>query len=64
MKVMINGKIYDGKTEMIIVYLTDKDKENINNMLPHCDLYSEYPEGSDKRRILSILSDAKQEMSK
>ena len=44
MKVKVGNKVYDSGQEAIMVILTDKDKENIANMLPSCTKYCEYQE--------------------
>ena len=43
MKVKVGNKIYDGEKEIIMVILTDKDKENIANMHPKATKYCQYP---------------------
>ena len=44
MKIKIGNKIYDGEKEPVMVILTDQDKKNIFDMLPHCTKYSVYPD--------------------
>lgn len=46
MQVKVGDKIYDGDKEPVMVILTDKDKENIKNMFPHCTKYCYYPKDS------------------
>jgi len=46
MKVKVGDTVYDGKCVPIMVILTDEDKRNIGNMLPECNRYVEFPEGS------------------
>ncbi len=53
MKVKINDEIYDGEKESVMVILSDQDKKNIANMLPHCDRYCVYP--TDKYKDEEIL---------
>jgi len=43
MKVKVGNKIYDGEKEPVMVILTEKDKENIANMLPGCTKYCMFP---------------------
>ena len=43
MKVKIGDKIYDPEDQPIMFILTDKDKENIRNMLPDNCKYCCYP---------------------
>jgi len=49
------GKIRNGKKELIMVYLTKKDKENIRDMHPDCDVYSEFPNREDTDYVIGIL---------
>lgn len=44
MKVKIGDTIYQGKDQPVMVVLTDKDKENIANMLPEATKYCEFPD--------------------
>jgi hypothetical protein len=46
MKVKVGDKIYDGENEIVMVILTDQDKNNIENMLPSCTKYCSYPSES------------------
>jgi hypothetical protein len=43
MKVKVGDKIYDSETEPVMVILSDGDKKNIKNMLPHCTKFCSYP---------------------
>ena len=43
MKVKIGHKIYDGEDDAVMIILSDTDKKNIANMLPHCTKYCVYP---------------------
>ena len=43
MKVKICDKIYDDEKQPVMVILTNQDKENIKNMLPHRTKYCMYP---------------------
>ena len=40
MKVYAEGRVFDLDSGTIAVVLTDKDKENIANMLDTCDTYA------------------------
>jgi len=42
MKIKVGDKVYSVEDEPIMVILTDKDKENIANMLPECTRYCSY----------------------
>lgn len=44
MRVYVDGKWHDYKTELLVVELTDQDKKNIKNMNPDCTLYAQYEE--------------------
>ena len=44
MKVKVGEKIYDSKTEPIMVILGDDDKYNIAKMHDDCETYCAYPE--------------------
>ena len=46
MKVRIGDQTYDANDQPIILKLTDQDKVNISNMLPHCTRYAAYPTGT------------------
>ena len=59
MKVCVDEKIYDGKKEIIVVYLTKQDKKNIQNMHKDCDLYCEYPDSKDTNKVIALLADLK-----
>ncbi|MCJ7807969.1 MAG: hypothetical protein MUP73_04555 [Dehalococcoidia bacterium] len=43
MKVKVGDTVYDGDKEPVMVILTDKDKENIRDMLPTAIRYCMYP---------------------
>jgi hypothetical protein len=47
MKVKIGNTWYDSMHEPICVELTDKDKENIQNMLPESKKYACFPDSWD-----------------
>ena len=44
MKVKIGNTIFDAKEQPLMVILTDQDKKNIANMLPHCTMYASFPD--------------------
>ena len=48
MKVKIGNKYYDSKEQPIMVILSDKDKDNINNMFKNCCMYLTYPEDTNE----------------
>ncbi len=43
MDIKVDGKIYKGEDILVMVKLTQQDKENIKNMPPNCTIYSMYP---------------------
>ena len=45
MKVKVGNETFDDRSERVMVILTDKDKENIKNMLPGTTNYCSYPRG-------------------
>lgn len=44
MKIWVEGKWYTISEHILIVQLTEKDRYNIRNMNPACDLYCEFDE--------------------
>ena len=59
MKLLVNDRIYDGKKEIVMIQLTDKDKENIKNMNPDCNIYCEYPDDKDTNTVVELMNDFK-----
>lgn len=57
MKVKIGNKIYDSETEPVMVILSDGDKKNIENMLPHCTKYCSYPDIIGNDEIIKWMDD-------
>jgi Ca2+-binding RTX toxin-like protein len=57
MQVKIGDRIYDGNDEPVMVILSDKDKENIANMLPEYDKYCAYPQEMSQEEILVWMGD-------
>jgi hypothetical protein len=43
MKIKVGDTVYDGENEPIMVILTEKDKQNIANMLPEATRYCQFP---------------------
>lgn len=62
MKIWVRNKWYTLPNELLVVYLEDKDKENIKNMHPDCNLYCEF---DDKifhpNTIIELLKKLKKE---
>lgn len=54
MKVRVGNSIADGKHQFIMVYLTDKDKKNIGDMLPDAHVYGEFPDDVPPKYIKII----------
>lgn len=62
MKIWLRGKWYTIDNDLLIVKLTDKDKMNIANMKPECDLYCEYDEKMfETNLIIKFLKKLKEE---
>jgi len=63
MKIWVNGKWYDHKKTMIAIFLTDQDKQNLNDMHPKCNIYAQYDEKyiSDDE-VMKILNKLKKEV--
>ena len=59
MKLMVNEHIYDGEKEIVMVILTDRDKENIKNMDKDCNVYCEYPDEEDTNKVLELIKEFK-----
>jgi len=57
MKVKIGNRIYSSADQPIMVILTEKDKENIANMLPEATMYCGYPEGMPAEEIERFMVD-------
>ena len=51
MKVKIGDKMYDREKEPIMIVLSQYDKDNIANMLPHCTKYCSFPDDISTERI-------------
>jgi len=57
MKIKVGDKVYSSEAQPIMVILTDKDKQNIANMLPECPNYCEYPDGMDGDEVLKWMDE-------
>lgn len=58
MKTKVGDKSYDGKFVPIMVILSNQDKKNIKNMLPHCTKYAVFPDSfGDKDRMFKWMGD-------
>jgi len=51
MKVKVGDKVYSSEDQPIMVILSDKDKDNITNMLPEAHKYCEYPDDMDPKEV-------------
>lgn len=51
MRVKVNDKWYDAENNMIMVELTNEDKENIRNMLHSATRYCLYPDHIDPKTV-------------
>lgn len=65
MKIWIRDKWYALPNELLIVYLEDKDKENIKNMSPECNFYCEFDNNIfNPNEIMKLLKKLKKEADK
>jgi len=55
MKVKIGNKVYDGSVEPVMVILTDDDKQNINNMIPECTKYCQFPDDMSEEEARKFM---------
>lgn len=55
MKIKIGDQIHDSKDEPIMVILSDKDKENISNMLTECHKYACFPDTINKEEAVEFM---------
>ena len=59
MKVIVDGHVYDGKKDIVVVMLTDSDKKNIKNMNKECNIYCEFPDDMDIEKVNGYLAEIK-----
>ena len=65
MKIWLRGKWYALSDELLVLYLEDKDKENIKNMKPQCNLYCEFDTTVfHPRKVIELLEKLKKEVEK
>lgn len=65
MKLWLAGHWYSLPDHVLVVYLEDRDKENIKNMSPDHNLYCEFDgEVFDPKEILKLLTRLKKEATK
>lgn len=57
MKVKVGNQVYDPNQTPVMVILTEKDKQNILNMLPEATKYCAYPEEMDQEEIQEWMDD-------
>jgi len=57
MKVKVGNTIHDGNDEMVMVILSEKDKENIANMPEDNTKYCCAPDGTDPDEIRAWMAD-------
>lgn len=55
MKVKIGNTTYDSTKQPIMIILSDSDKENIKNMLPHCTKYCSFPDGKPQDEVRHFM---------
>ena len=54
MMLRAGNSIINGEDHFIMIYLTEKDKKNIANMDPDCNVYCEYPDDMPAKYIPRI----------
>jgi hypothetical protein len=59
MKTLIDGKILNGEEGLLMIYLTEKDKDNIRNMKPECSVYAQFPDRMDVEFVLHEMEEFK-----
>jgi len=59
MKILVRERVYDGKKEIVMIILTDEDKENIKKMDKDCNVYCEYPDEEDINKVVELMNDFK-----
>jgi len=57
MKIKVGNTIYDSSLNMVMVILSDADKQNIANMDPDATMYCAYPDGSDRNLVNEFMKD-------
>ena len=55
MKVKIGDKIYDSNEEPILIFLSDEDKKNIENMNTTATKYCSFPDSYDLEKIKNFM---------
>lgn len=55
MKAKVGNTLYDAENEPIMVILTEKDRENIQNMIPGATRYCQFPTGSSLEEISKFM---------
>lgn len=55
MKVLIRNHVYNSEDEPIIVLLEPYDIDNISKMPEECNIYADYPEDMDDKKIDDMM---------
>lgn len=61
MKVKIGNKIYDAAKQPIMVILSEKDKENIANMIDSATKYCGYPDSGFTEKEIEEFMECEQD---
>lgn len=59
MKVKINGQGHDSNTKVIMIKITDKERELLRAFPDDCTIFASYPEGCDIDEIEKMMEEFK-----
>ncbi len=57
MRVKVGDRTYDSEEESVMVILSEKDKQNIRDMLSDATKYCSFPESADTGQIARWMGD-------
>ena len=60
MKVRVGSSIASGANQVIMIYLTDQNKQDITNMASGCNVFCEYPDDLPEKFVEIIKIQMKQ----
>lgn len=52
--IRVGNRIASGKNQLLMIYLTEKDKKNIADMHPDCNVYCQIPDDIPEKYIKRI----------
>jgi len=55
MKVKVGNKIYDAEDELVMIILSNADKDNIRAMSHECTKYCAYPTGTEESVVVKFM---------